>query len=115
MEDIEMAWLKEERTHDEVDDSMPPTKHSSTSVDTRPVKPSVYERKLINSLKEYIRRCELAFCIRGEECAKDVDKVLYAAQFLDSESAKAFECLEGINGQDKTSWQEYKMFLKDLA
>ncbi|KAI9773624.1 MAG: hypothetical protein M1840_006898 [Geoglossum simile] len=32
-----------------------------------------------------------------------------------NEPAKAFECLEGIHGQDKTSWQEYKTFLKDLA
>ncbi|KAI9769239.1 MAG: hypothetical protein M1840_004368 [Geoglossum simile] len=130
MEDIKMAWLEEEvqilrrdntagkkkRTHDEVvDDSAPPTKHSSIIVDIRPIKPSIYEGKLMNSLKEDIRQCELAFCIRGEECVKDVDKMLYVAQFLDVEPAKAFEHLESVNSQDKTSWQEYKMFLKDLA
>jgi hypothetical protein len=40
--------------------------------------------------------------------------VLYAAQYLTGEPARAFERLETTKGEDATTWEEYKAYLKDL-
>jgi len=109
------ATNKRQRPQDTADDDdAPSAKRSGAGGDIRPVKPNPYEGKSLSSLKEYVRRCELAFRIQADRYTQDSARVLYAAQFLTGEPAKAFERLENTNGQDNTSWEEYKIFLRDL-
>ena len=90
------------------------SKRSSVGGDIQTVKPDPYDGKSLHNFKEYVRRCEIAFRLGPDRYSKDSTRVLYAAQFLAGETARAFERLEETNGPDTTSWEAYKTFLRDL-
>ena len=72
-----------------------------------------YSGKSLCTLKEYIRKCEIAFRLALDRYSQDSTKVLYAIQFLMGEMADVFVRFENLKGQDRISWDEYKTFLRD--
>lgn len=105
---------KRQRPTGEGDDGAPLSKRSGLGGDVRTVKPGLYDGKSKQAFKEYTRQCEYTFRLAPDRYARDSTKVLYAAQFLHGETARAFERLEETNGPDNTTWEEYKVFLRDL-
>ena len=87
------------------------SKRSSVGGDIQTVKPDPYDRKSLYNFKEYVRRCEITFHLGPDQYSKDSTRVLYTAQFLVGETARAFKHLEEMNGLDTTSCENYKTFL----
>ena len=96
---------------DEAEDNLYPSKRSHGEVKVE--KPDKYNGKSLRALKEYVRKCEIAFRLAPDRYSQDSTKVLYAIQFLTGEMVDAFVCFENLKGQDRISWDEYKTFLRD--
>ena len=66
-------------------------------------KPNKYNGKFLRTLKEYVRKCEIAFRLTLDHYSQDSMKVLYAIQFLTGEMVDAFVGFENLKGQDRIS------------
>ena len=99
------------RWRDEAEDNLYPSKGSHGDVKVE--KPDKYNGKSLCALKEYVRKCEIAFRLALDRYSQDSTKVLYAIQFLTGETTDAFVRFENLKGQDRISWDEYKTFLRD--
>ena len=99
------------RRRDEAEDNLYPSKCSHGEVKVK--KLDKYNGKSLRALKEYVRKCEIAFRLAPDCYLQDSTKVLHAIQFLTGEMADAFVHFENLKGQDRISWDEYKTFLRD--
>ena len=105
------ASSSSKRWRDEAEDNLYPSKRSHGEVKVE--KPDKYNGKSLHALKEYVRKCEIAFRLAPDRYSQDSTKVLYAIQFLMGETADAFVRFENLKEQDRISWDEYKTFLRD--
>ena len=86
---------------DEAEDNLYPSKCSHGEVKVE--KPDKYSGKSLRALKEYVRKCEIAFRLAPDRYSQDSMKVFYAIPFLTGEMADSFACFENLKGQDRIS------------
>jgi hypothetical protein len=67
------------------------------------VKLDEYDGKTIKVPTKFLRKCEFTFRIADDTYTTDRSGVLYAAQYLADETAKAFDRLEVMNWCDNTT------------
>src|SRR5436305_10190629 len=96
---------------DEAEDNLYPSKRSHGKVKVE--KLDKYSGKSLHALKEYVRKCEIAFRLAPDHYSQESTKVLYEIQFLTGETVDAFVRFENLKEQDRISWDEYKTFLHD--
>jgi len=89
------------RWRDEAEDNLYPSKRSHGEVKVE--KSDKYNGKSLCALKEYVRKCEIAFRLAPDRYSQDSTKVLYAIQFLTGETANTFVRFENLKGQDRIS------------